>query len=189
MTRINVEFHLIGTVSQDALADVLVLIVVRFASLGFFHFLAQGEIRTVLLLNHIDGDVDVWLCWWGGGCNRETHRDVEEVLAVQRHAPNKPDVLLCGRTEIIHLCIERHWEESKKEQNSRNSEVEEDIPSCLGKALFSFVEGQFLQQFVLVLVRRQCSSCIKFLFAHETPISSEHFKGASCSALADENRW
>ena len=71
------------------------------ATLGFLHLLAQGEIRAIVLLNHVNGDVDGGLGGRIVGRNGQAHRDVKQVFALNWHTPYQTDVLLCGLAEVV----------------------------------------------------------------------------------------
>ena len=179
LAGVDVEFEIIRAVGKDATRGLLILVVVGIAGLGLLHFLAEGKVGAVVLLDNIHGDVDGRLRRRLFGRDGEPHRDIEETFAVNGEAPNQTDVFLRRFTEIIVIGRERHGEEGKTEQNRSHAEVEKNVPACFLQAFFALFDGDVFHQLVLVLVNGQCACCIKFLFGHKSPISAEHFKTAT----------
>ena len=188
MARVDVELKVVGAVGQDPALSLLILIGMGITSLGLLHLFTEREIGAVLLLDHVNSDVDGGLGWWSICGNRQAHRNIEHVLAVNGQTPNQANVLLGGGAEIVVFGGKGHRKEGEPKQNGRHTEVEEHVPTSFLQALFTLFDGHFFHQLVLVLVNGQCARCIKFLFGHKTPISSEHFKTATQESAHNGNR-
>ena len=63
LTRVNVEFKIIGPIRQHSALGLLVLVAVRTSSFCILHLFAQRKVRAVILFDHVNGDVDVGLGW------------------------------------------------------------------------------------------------------------------------------
>ena len=188
MAWVDVELKVVGAVSENPALGLLVLVGMRVAPFCLQHFFAEREIGAVLLLDHVNSDVDGGLGRWCICGHRQAHGDVKHVLSVNGQAPNQSNVLLGGGTEAVVIGGEGHRKEGEKEHDGGNAKVEEHVPTGFLQALFALFNGHFFHQLVLVLVNGQCTRCIKFLFGHKTPISSEHFKTATREPAHNGNR-
>ena len=178
LTRVNVEFKVVGPIFQHSLVSLLVLVAVRISSFCFLHLFAQRIIRAVLLLDDVNSDVDDVRGWRLIDRHGQTHGNIEHVFAINGNSPHQADVFLSRLTESVIISGKRHGKQSEAKQDGRYTKVEKHVPSSFLQSLFALIEGHFLQAFILVLIHDQCPCCVEFLFGHKSPISSEHFKTA-----------
>ena len=189
MAGVDVEFKLVRSVLEHPIVRNLVLQSVRGVCFGLLHLFTGREIRAVLVFEHVDGDVDHGLEGRGGSRDRQTHRYVKHVLAVQREPPHETKVLLSGVAEAVVIGRKRHREQCKQEEQSGNAKVEKHVPASFFQARLTLFERHLLHGFVLVLVQSQCTRCVGFVFGHVASTSPEHFKSATREFRPDGNRW